>query len=99
MKDRAAPANRERAPDSPDAGRTVRRLEQGIVLDASVGVKFVVAEEGHESARALLVAADGTAAQHDAPPGKVSMTAALARAAIVGHAVAATCRHPRHSRD
>ena len=32
----------------------MRRLERGVILDASVGVKFVVAEEGHETARALL---------------------------------------------
>lgn len=32
----------------------MRRLQRGAVLDASVGVKLVVAEEGHETARALL---------------------------------------------
>jgi predicted nucleic acid-binding protein len=32
----------------------VRRLAGGAVLDASVGVKWVVAETGHEQARAVL---------------------------------------------
>ncbi len=32
----------------------MKRLLGGAVLDASVGVKFVVAEAGHETARALL---------------------------------------------
>ena len=32
----------------------MRRLDQGVVLDASVGVKFVVPEAGHETARAVL---------------------------------------------
>jgi len=35
----------------------VTRLDQGAVLDASVGVKLVVAEEGHAAARALLARA------------------------------------------